>query len=266
MKLLRIIVLLLTSVSLHGMDKGKLPSQIGSPARPDSQDASRSESPAAQRAHAELTGTPRSNALIKALAGLAFKPAKEDESPRSQQRAAAGTCMDKNLERKRSHNEAFDSDDSDSDSDGDENKPPQNKRRGLVFMSRHQQPNWKAKLAAAQQQQQQPQIDISTLEELAQPPMKDNSQVSTMRQEADARLKARKRANESFSDNDSDDDEYTPEQPAQKKPKRDEKPQDLPFREAAGQGQPAMDISALEAATEEAEPSMEIDSDDSDDL
>jgi len=86
MKLLRIIVLLLTSVSLHGMDKGKLSSQIGSPARPASQNTSPFASPETQRAHAELEGTPRSNALAQALAGLAFKPANEKESPRSEKK------------------------------------------------------------------------------------------------------------------------------------------------------------------------------------
>ncbi|NBP01243.1 MAG: hypothetical protein EBU90_14100 [Proteobacteria bacterium] len=252
------------------MDNGELRPPIGSPARPASQDASPFESPETAELGrlANPDGTPRRNALAQALARLGFKP--EGKSPRSEQRAAAGTCMDKNLDCMEiarqvvakfspSGNRKVKTKRPCGDHYDDENQRLQDKRRRPVFMDQEQR-SWNAKLAAAQQQQQQPQIDISTLEELAQPPMKDNSQVSTMRQEADARLKARKRANEGFSDNDSDDDEYTPEQPAQKKPKRDKKPQGLPFREAAGQGQPAMDISDVEIAA-----AMKIDSDDTDD-
>ena len=271
MKSLRIIVLLLSSLSLYGMDDDGRPSPIGSPARPASQDISPFASPAGQRAHAELKGTPRSNALTKVLAELGFKPA--EESPRSKERAAAGTWMDKNLdcmerarkvvegfspgqrrdERKRPCGDHYD----------DENQTLQNKRRRPVFMMDQKQPSWNAKLAAAQQKQQ-PQIDISALEKLAQPQPEPqvavNSPVSTMQQEvaAQERLETRKRANDG--DSDSDDDEHTLEQPAQKKPKRDKKPQGLPFREAAGQGQSAMDISDVEIAA-----AMKIDSDDTDD-
>jgi hypothetical protein len=270
MKSLRIIVLLLSSLSLYCMDDDGRPSPIGSPARPASQDASPFESPAAQRANAELKGTPRSNALTKVLAELGFKPA--EESPRSEQRAAAGTCMGENagfikaaqqvvakfspsgnrkVKTKRPCGDHYD----------DENQTLQIKRRRPVFMDQ-EQPSWNAKLAAAQQKQQ-PQIDISALEELAQhqQQVSANSPVSTMQQEAAAqkRLEKRKLANDG--DSDSDDDEHTLEQPAQKKPKRDKKPQGLPFREAAGQGQSAMDISDVEIAA-----AMKIDSDDSDDL
>jgi hypothetical protein len=272
MKSLRIIVLLLSSLSLHGMDNGELRPPIGSPARPASQDASPFESPETAELGrlANPDGTPRRNALAQALARLGFKP--EGKSPRSEQRAAAGTCMDKNLDCMEiarqvvakfspSGNRKVKTKRPCGDHYDDENQRLQDKRRRPVFMDQEQR-SWNAKLAAAQQKQQ-PQIDISALEKLAQdqPQVAVNSLVSTMQQEvaAQERLEARKRANDG--DSDSDDDEHTPEQPAQKKPKRDEKPQGLPFREAAGQGQPAMDISDVEIAA-----AMKIDSDDSDDL
>lgn len=272
MKSLRIIVLLLSSLSLYGMDNGELRPPIGSPARPASQDASPFASPetAELRRLANPDGTPRRNALAQALARLGFKP--EEKSPRSEQRAAASTCMDTNLDcmerarqvvakfspsgkrkvkTKRPRGDHYD----------DENQLLQNKRRRPVFMDQEQR-SWKAKLAPAEQQ---PQIDISALEKLAQPQLQvaANSPVSTMQQEAAAqeRLEKRKLANDGDSDSDDED-----------KSKRNKKCR-LHFtpkrkqtfanrlREAAGQGQPAMDISDVEIAA-----AMKIDSDDSDDL
>lgn len=232
MKSLRIIVLLLSSLSLYGMDDDRLASRIGSPARAASQNTSPFESPATKRANAELNGladkdTPRRGALAKALAELAFKPT---ETERSCTHTIIGTSKDAPLqETEKAEKKRRCEDDSDSDEDEDRpQQPPQKKPKcdgktqALPFMGSQRQ-NWGAKLAAAQQQQQR-QIDISTLEELAQPQRQvaANSSVGTIQQEvaAQERLKRRKCAN--YGDSDSDDDEYAPEQPRQKKPKRDE--------------------------------------------
>jgi hypothetical protein len=258
MKSLRIIVLLFSSLSLYGMDNGELRPPIGSPARTAPQDASPFESPetAELRCLANPNGTPRRNALAQALARLAFKP--EGKSPRSEQRAAAGTCMDKNLDfmqrardvvagfsprQKRAQSKRPFSDDSDNDysdgdgSDGDhENQSLQKKRRYLVFMGLSGT-NWRAKLAAAQQQQQQQQqqqpqaaqqqeqqqINIDALETLAQsgPPMEINSPVVSIRRQGAAAAQERLGARKrAFHDKESDsDDEDAPRQPAQKKQK-----------------------------------------------
>ena len=256
MKSLRIIVLLFSSLSLYGMDD-ELPSPIGSPAESASEEPSPFASPATQRAHAELSGladqdTPRRGALAQAVARLGFE-SKQQDSPRTQERAAAGTCMGENQDfmqrardvvagfspsQKRAQSKRPFSDDSDNDysdgdgSDGDhENQSLQKKRRYLVFMGLSGT-NWRAKLAAAQQQQQQPQaaqqqeqqqINIDALETLAQsgPPMEINSPVVSIRRQgaaaAQERLGARKRAKH---DEESDsDDEDAPRQPAQKKQK-----------------------------------------------